>query len=108
MKNSNNTIGNRTRDLPACRAVPRYSYLSRLLSLTSFLFTFLLFITGLYYLYNKIPRSLIRKSYSPLAYHVISWYNFTLRISVTFDLRIGSEFFFVKKDRETKNIPEQL
>ena len=23
MKNSNNTIGNRTRDLPACRAVPQ-------------------------------------------------------------------------------------
>jgi hypothetical protein len=29
MKNSNNTIGNRTRDLPACRAVPQLTAPSR-------------------------------------------------------------------------------
>jgi len=33
MKNSNDTIGNRTRDLPACRAVPQPTALLTLLTL---------------------------------------------------------------------------
>ena len=31
MKNSNDTIGNRTRDLPACSAVPQPTYIYRVI-----------------------------------------------------------------------------
>jgi len=105
MKNSNDTIGNRTRDLPGCSSVPQPTAPPRATSLLATTLNWIGILSNVKDLQFKNTEILKRKNIHKRGMRALKCYNFVLIVHILSLCRSMKKYYFILKRTASKSGP---